>query len=205
MCDRIWPLGHELLEILRHSGEPDAVLYIATALPNSLGDLVLGELELRLKLRKGQALVERRQALTLKVFDQGQHQQLPVVGRLAKHDRRDGGAARPLARPPAPLASDKLVAAGPALVGPQRSRLHQDRLEHSVLGNRGRQLVKALVGWLGARLTPVGHNLADRQILHLLAATLSAHQQVVGLSAAHGWQHRAVANRWASRRHAAPP
>ena len=119
------------------------------------GQLLLGQAQLLLQALIRVRLLERLQLLALNVLDQRQLQQLIVLD--GPHPDGDRGEARLLGRSPTPLSRDDLVARS---VG-----AYQDRLEHSALFQRSRELRQLRRADVGARLLGVGLEAADRDFL----------------------------------------
>jgi hypothetical protein len=148
LFDQVEHLGREL-EQAERVGDGRAVL------ADALGDRVLGVPVLVAEALERACGLDRVQVLALQVLHQRRLERA-LRGELA-HEDRDVLQPGPLRGSPAPLARDDLEAAGGALAD-------QDRLEHSVLADRLRQLLQLGVVEACARLGAVREDLLDRRV-----------------------------------------
>ena len=140
--------------------QPQPVCHLRPRAADAVRRLLLGHPEVVDQPPVGARLLDRAQVLALDVLDQRQLQ-LVAVGRLAHGDRharqaRGGRGAQP------PLAGDQPVAHGAGLAA--RQLRHQQRLDHSVLAHRLRQLLERRVVHLRARLVRIRLDLHDRDL-----------------------------------------
>ena len=102
---------------------------MAAALADRLGEMFLGVAEVGDQAIVAFGLLDRREALALDVFHQGDFEGV-LVGQVADDDRHFM-QLRALGRTPTPLARDDLVAVGSVGGAPD-----EDRLENALLADR---------------------------------------------------------------------
>ena len=103
------PLAQQLPHLLRQAQQAERVGDGGAGLADAGGDLLLGQAELLLQGGVGLGLFQRVQVAALEVLDQGQLEQLAVVGHLRARPRGPL-QARPAGGAPAALAGDDRVA-----------------------------------------------------------------------------------------------
>jgi hypothetical protein len=139
---------------------------MAAALADVLRHRVLGAAEPLHQRAIAQGLLDGVEVGALDVLDDGDLQRRQVV-QLAHHHRHPVEAGL-LRRAPAPLPGDDLELAGLAVQRP-----HQDRLQHALFADRGRQLVDLGLGEVAPRLVGVAVQQLDRDLVHAGARGLA--------------------------------
>ena len=124
---------HELTDLVRRVGQPQAVLEVALVLAELVGKLADAVAVVPDHPVVHRRLVERRDVLPLEVLDDRDLHRGLVVDVLDQC--RDGHVARELRCPPAALARDQLEAV-------LANGSDEDRLEDAVLADAGRQLLE---------------------------------------------------------------
>jgi hypothetical protein len=150
-------VGHQPLDLGRQLEEAEEVGHGRAALPDPLGDRLLGHVEVLDQLLVGRRLLQRVEIVAVQVLDQRVLQRQLVAD--VAHEDGDVLQPRPLGRPPASLPGDEGVAIGPELAD-------EDRLQDAELADRRGEPGQRLLVEAGPGLEGVGLDLGDRHLLH---------------------------------------
>jgi len=145
------PLGNQQLYCRRQFEKSECVGHCASLFAEPLGQFFLGQAQDNEKSLVGLGFFDGVEILTLDVFREREFKQ-PVVRNIPDHDR-DLHQARSLGRHQPAFACHELVSA--------IRRAHQNRLEHAVGPDRGRQLLETMLICLQARLVGVWRDAID--------------------------------------------